>query len=341
MQKTYLGMSALAVLGFTLACSGGGGSATAPSVGAVDDSARATKFAIEDSFWLEDDSRLWLRADGTILGSGDTNPEPDTWTRSGDTVTLSKNGGYAVFTMKLIGDHTMQGTATNEAGKTWHARASRVAPGSERAPNPSSFPLTNSRWATYKNTSTKVSAHFTFRGDGTFHATGNTNSDPETWSQDGDSVRLGINNDYVVYEGKLTSDHTMILEGKNEKGESWGLRAYRVLSPAEFACSWAGGDFDAAGSQWTVFKNHSTRASSTIVFLDDGNFLNSKDNNDEPDTWSQDGDTISWSANQYANYSGKLVGDHTIYASVTNSAGDAWQVRAERLPSPAELICPR
>jgi hypothetical protein len=59
----------------------------------------------------------------------DNTPDNDTWTQDGTSVTMSFNDGYAICQGTISSDGThIEGTATNEVGKTWNWTAERISP---------------------------------------------------------------------------------------------------------------------------------------------------------------------------------------------------------------------
>lgn len=177
-----------------------------------------------------------------------------------------------------------------------------------------------------------------FDADGTLFVPTGNNPVNDTWAIDGDALSVKIN-DYATYEGHRTAQGGYVGTASNTAGKAWTWLLVPDLPPAQDGCG-DEGPFDVTETRWQMFDNGSARASDTVFFLGSGRYAYRGDaynqNNPLRDTWSQRGTDVSWVVNEFATYTGHLVGDHTIVAKVANTNGETWRVRLLREPVPGE-----
>jgi hypothetical protein len=262
----------------------------------------------------------------------------DKWKQSGDEVSIVINDKVQLQG-RIIGGHTIVGRGVNPGTAEWDFRMVRVPSAAEFSPQSSKVGLLGSKW---KQTSAQGgSATTVWILPERWHTKSDNNPAADTWKQDGDKVRVSINGGIAEYTLTLIEHHTMYGMAKNKDGKSWHVRLTREPSPAELGC----GPRPAMSLPGTVWKLESVGASvaPTWEILEDGRLYDKKSaGNPEPEGWKRKGDDIAVDINGgFAQYRGKLIGDHTIVGWAKNKKGSRWWFRALRKPSPAEGVCGR
>jgi hypothetical protein len=144
-----------------------------------------------------------------------------TWKQNGDSIYIEMNNKFVEYQGRISGTH-IEGTASNvkEHHWTWTAdKQSTTAPGSTAQGNSSVASVSGTTWSGADS----LDRHYDyeFLTDGTLHYTYENGSFTDgTWTQDGDSIYMSMNNKYSERQGRITGTH---MEGNawNTVGKKW------------------------------------------------------------------------------------------------------------------------
>ncbi len=220
-----------ATLGLSLACGGMGPGGAVGGGGHTPVELAGTRWHY--SKLTADERRIYeFLADGTVIRYDDNNAAVDTWTRSGDNVSMVFNGGGLTYEGQMLGDHTIVGTGT--AGTdTWDFRMIRIPSPAELACEPITD-VSGTRWRLMRVGNSGDGALIDFIPGGRFLHHEDNSASPDSWTQSGTQVNIQVN-EGLSYEGTMIGGHTIIGIGKTSD-ETWNIRMLREPTPGELIC---------------------------------------------------------------------------------------------------------
>lgn len=134
---------------------------------------------------------------------------------------------------RMIAENSIDGSGQDRYGKPLTWMAQRIVDAKETPPAPSKEPkdmarLSGSVWKIYKASGSP--ATYKFSGDNTLATSDGKLLNRSRWSSSAEKlVRFSLNGDYVMYEGKLVNDHTIVGTAGNGRS-AWSWMALRQPS---------------------------------------------------------------------------------------------------------------
>ncbi|MDR3162457.1 MAG: hypothetical protein LBT81_01165 [Helicobacteraceae bacterium] len=163
----------------------------------------------------------------------DTTPDNDFWEQNGEIVKISINDGYAKFEGRFISKDLIKGTAKN-ADESW---AFEIRRGERREPPADIVNLSGTKWMLTDIMSDGDREYFDteFKEGGAFWYSepNDTTPDNDFWEQNGEIVKISINDGYAKFEGRFISKDLIKGTAKN-KVMSWEFEMRRGERTAPF-----------------------------------------------------------------------------------------------------------